>query len=943
MPALVVALAATLTIPSAGGSLAIDGTIDEPLWREARVLALGTSEFGAPFPAGGETRIAVAGAYLAVSARITEPGRVVAVSTGRDPTWWREDLVSWRFTVHLNRRNRTFTLSVNPLGAYRVDSTVVDDSFTRVVAAARLGAKEWTVEAAIPLEALAGTGLMNIERVRVPRPDAPELRWFWPAANERADFEFQAPGASGPPPSFQPAPLPARRSETPPAPTDPVAVELARAPAEVWSPQERERLGIARMVQQNLRARMAEAAARERRAWEAVRTLADWERFRAPRLAALGRSLDPFPQRTPLHAEVTRRADFGDGFIIENVVFESRPQLLVTANLYLPDRIVGRIPAIVVVHSHHAPKTQTELQDMGMTWARSGTAVLVMDQLGAGERLQSQPWPREGYYSRYALGMQLYLAGESLMKWMVWDLMRAIDLLLERPYIDPQRIVMLGAVAGGGDPAAVAAALDERVAAVIPFNFGEAGPEEHYTMGPREYDSNTADPGWGSWESTRDLRRSVADEFFPWFICASVAPRPFLYSFEIGWPKGVENEPAWARYKKVFGLYGKGEHLAEVDGFGPFPGPGECTNVGVALRKKIYPILNRWLGLAAPEREYHNPRPDAELMCLTPAVAAGRRPQPASALAAAIARERLQLARGRGSGLRDALRAKLGDIAPNPQAAGRVLWTKSLAGFDAEGIALETDPGISVPLLLIKPKGAGTERLPVVVVFAQEGKKRFLAERSAELAELLKARIAVCLADVRGAGETRRDGSRAPGAMSLAATELMLGNTMLGARIKDARTVVQHLWRRADLDPGRLLLWGDSLAGANPPDLALDRSPHQQSGPQIQQQAEPLGALLALFTALYEDRLYAVAALRGLASFLSVLGDRFCYVPLDVIVPGILEAGDIPDLIAALAPRAVLHEASVDGRNIRVDAVRTDVAGWLIERVRPAGGRREAR
>jgi len=142
-----------------------------------------------------------------------------------------------------------------------------------------------------------------------------------------------------------------------------------------------------------------------------------------------------------LRAEVVRRLDYGDGFVLENVIFESRPGLLVTANLYLPSKIAGRIPAIVVVHSHHFPKVQSELQDLGMTWARSGVAVLIMDQLGSGERLQSQPWLREGYYSRYAMGMQLYLAGDSLMKWMVWDLMRGIDLLTEMPYVDPKRII----------------------------------------------------------------------------------------------------------------------------------------------------------------------------------------------------------------------------------------------------------------------------------------------------------------------------------------------------------------------------------------------------------------------------------------------------------------------------------------------------------------------
>src|SRR5262249_4762349 len=156
----------------------------------------------------------------------------------------------------------------------------------------------------------------------------------------------------------------------------------------------------------------------------------------------------------------------------------------------LPSRPAGRVPAVIVVHSHHAPKTQSELQDMGMTWARAGVAVLVPDQPGAGERVESQAWPRESYFSRYAMGMQLYLVGESLMKWMVWDLMAGIDMLVERrSLIDPKRIVMLGAVAGGGDPAAVTAALDPRIAVSIPFNFGEAGPEEHYTRGPRTYDS----------------------------------------------------------------------------------------------------------------------------------------------------------------------------------------------------------------------------------------------------------------------------------------------------------------------------------------------------------------------------------------------------------------------------------------------------------------------
>mgnify|MGYP003341777882 CR=1 FL=1 len=56
----------------------------------------------------------------------------------------------------------------------------------------------------------------------------------------------------------------------------------------------------------------------------------------------------------------------------------------------------------------------------------------------------------------------MHLAGESLIGWMAWDLMRGVDLLLAQKGIDPKRIILLGSVAGGGDPAAVVAALDER-------------------------------------------------------------------------------------------------------------------------------------------------------------------------------------------------------------------------------------------------------------------------------------------------------------------------------------------------------------------------------------------------------------------------------------------------------------------------------------------------
>jgi hypothetical protein len=115
-----------------------------------------------------------------------------------------------------------------------------------------------------------------------------------------------------------------------------------------------------------------------------------------------------------------------------------------------------------------------------------------------------------------------------------------------------------------------------------------------------------------------------------------------------------------------------------------------------------------------------------------------------------------------------------------------------------------------------------------------------------------------------------------------------------------------------------MALWGESFAPDNPRDLFLDELEFE-GGPQIQYRAEPLGAHLALLAALYDNDIRAVAARGGLAGYLTVLEDAFTYVPIDIIVHGILQAGDVADIAAALAPRPLLLEGLVNGRNVRLD------------------------
>ncbi len=688
-----------------------------------------------------------------------------------------------------------------------------------------------------------------------------------------------------------------------------------------------------RLLGRDVRARLQAVNDRESAAWRALDGKAAWEKYRDVRVRALRASLGTFPIPKDLKVRVTGKIK-GDGYLVENLVFESRPGLVVTANLYLPARPPRAAPGVLICHSHHAPKTQGELQDMGVLWARAGCYVLVMDQLGHGERRQhpfrdkaDYPAPflvgRQDYYFRHVVGLQLHLVGESLTGWMVHDLMRGVDLLLARPGIDKSKIVLLGAVAGGGDPAAVAAALDPRIAAVAPFNFGGAQPETRYPLPPdAEKTFNYA--GSGGWEPTRNLYRSAADGFLPWVIVGAIAPRRLIYAHEFAWDR--ERDPVWARLEKIYAWHGAIDRLAFAHGKGKLSGrPPEashCTNIGALHRVAIHAAFERWFDLKPPAEEKRERRSAKELTCLTKDVQA----RPARELAAALATERAEAARKRRAqphllaGRRQLQRewaAVLGDVEPRGEARVVARAKERLVDVTVERLHLEVEKGVPVPMLLLLPPGRPKERRPIVVAFAQAGKQAFLKERADDLARLLAGGVAVALPDLRGTGETSPGTARGrrSAATALASSELMLGRTMLGARLLDLRGVLRYLRTRDDLDGDRLALWGDSFAPVNADGKHLFAP---LDAPKPAHLAEPLGGTLALFAALYEDKVAAVWARGGLMSYQSLLQAPFCHVPYDVIVPRALTVGDLTDVAAALAPRPLRLEGLVDGLNCRV-------------------------
>ena len=94
------------------------------------------------------------------------------------------------------------------------------------------------------------------------------------------------------------------------------------------------------------------------------------------------------PVKTALNARVTGIFS-RPGYRVEKVIFESLPGYRVTANLYLPGGVQGRVPAVLGVAGHSLNgKASATYQHAFVGMARRGMAVLAWDPPGQGERLE---------------------------------------------------------------------------------------------------------------------------------------------------------------------------------------------------------------------------------------------------------------------------------------------------------------------------------------------------------------------------------------------------------------------------------------------------------------------------------------------------------------------------------------------------------------------------
>jgi dienelactone hydrolase len=206
----------------------------------------------------------------------------------------------------------------------------------------------------------------------------------------------------------------------------------------------------------------------------------------------------------PLRVRALRSVE-RETYRIETLVFDARPGVPVTANVFVPK---GKGPFPAVLHSMgHYPEGRMEphIQRIVSQLARLGFVSMSFDLFGMGER--------KGRGNRHGLGEKALNVGRTNLSFSLVESMRALTYLTERPDVDKERVGVTGH-SGGGLSTLLLAALDDRVRAAAPAGYVATRAE---TLRSRALAYCICDyiPGLAQLADTAD-------------ILALIAPRPVL-------------------------------------------------------------------------------------------------------------------------------------------------------------------------------------------------------------------------------------------------------------------------------------------------------------------------------------------------------------------------------------------------------------------------------
>jgi cephalosporin-C deacetylase-like acetyl esterase len=543
-----------------------------------------------------------------------------------------------------------------------------------------------------------------------------------------------------------------------------------------------------------------------------------------------------------------------DGFRVEKIVFQTLPDVWMTANAYVPDR-PGKLPAILMVHGHwRGAKQDPVVQSRCIGAAKLGFFVLVVDAFGAGERGVGKAL---GEYHGDMTAATLLPVGIPLSGIQVYENIRAVDYLRSRPEVDSEKIGITGA-SGGGNQTMYAGSWDERFKSVVPVC--SVGNYQAY-LGT----------GCCMCEVVPGALRFTEEGG----ILGLVAPRGLMVvnatkdgiQFSVG-----EAKKSIAYAEPIFKLAGKPDGIRHTI----FESPHDYSK---AMREAMY----GWMTLHLKGEGDGSPIPEAPLKTEEPesirCYPGDSRPADWMTIPKFAAREGKKLVASRPVSpdqQRAALERVLGGF-PAPSKASSKL--EVAAENSVSRMTFESEPGIT-----LRFEGTRWRGVPgVVILLNLEGADK---ARKSDLAKSLQeAGWGLVTCELRATGTLASGQVRVGRAPDHHAAEwgLWIGRPLLGQWTYDVRRLLDHMPKVYEEMPKRIVVIGEGPAG-----------------------------LVALCAAATDSRITGVAAVGSLASYVS--DTPYQNQRLGIIVPGILrDVGDVGHLAALVAPRRIVLAGGVSG------------------------------
>ncbi len=593
----------------------------------------------------------------------------------------------------------------------------------------------------------------------------------------------------------------------------------------------------------------------------------DWQARCTALRDALLTAAGPVPKEPcPLRAQVLGVLD-RPGYRVENVVFQSRPDVWVTANLYLPGEGSGKRPTVLAVHGHHPwGRIDPAVQAYCLGLVKLGFVVLAVDAFGAGERHAA---PASGTYHGALDGAALWPVGQTLLGMQVYDNRRAVDYLLTRAEVDPDRLGITGA-SGGGNQSMYAGALDERLKAVVPVcSVGNYQAYLHAACCVCE-----VLPGALRFTEEGDVLGLVA----PRALLVINATRDAIQFSPAEAVKSI------ARARDIFGLYGLGHAIKHtiVEG---------THGYDRTMRETMYGWMTRWLkgeGDGSPIAEPSFTAEDPQTLRCYPDPA--RRPSPwltppsfahragRQLLAESFAKppEHAEEWESTATYMRDQLRKLLGDRPAPPRPSATMGERATAEGVTTTPLTLTPEPGLPMAVTL-RALTEGWPKRPACVLLHLDGRDAALKHRLARA--LVRAGWAVAAPNLRATGDQQppHDAVGAAADHSSAEHALWVGRPLLGQWLFDVQVLLDWLALQPTIDRRRVFLAGIGSAG-----------------------------LVALAGGgLWDDRIAGVLTQETPVSYLTD-APYGAAVRMGVLLPGVVTAGDVPQLAALLAPRRLV-------------------------------------